>query len=137
MIGNRDAKDATGRLSRQKPKKGFLSPPMQPHRYMLEQGQVDQSLVPRNAETVSLGSDQKAEQATYDILHECLEQIAANKTVVQDLGDLEGPHQLRVGLRRLRSAIAALSIVVDSPENDATGAGGPMAWPGGREVARY
>src|SRR5262245_2794501 len=106
---------------------------MQPHRYMLEQDQVDHSLMPRNAETVSLGPGQQAEQATYHILHECLEQIAANKAVVQGLADPEGPHQLRVGLRRLRSAIAALSIVVDSPEM--TRLGQEARWLG-REVGK-
>ena len=89
---------------------------MQSRRQMLEQDQVVQSLAPRNAEVIALETDQRAEQATCDILRECLEQIAANKAVVQDLADPEGPHQLRVGLRRLRSAIAALSTVVDSPE---------------------
>ena len=61
---------------------------------MLEQDQVDQSLVPRNAEMIALAPDQQAEQGTYDILHECLEQIGANMAVAQVLADPEGPHQL-------------------------------------------
>jgi triphosphatase len=89
---------------------------MQSRRHMLEQDQVVQSLAPRNAEVIALETDQRAEQATYDILRECLAQITANMAVVQGLPDPEGPHQLRVGLRRLRTAFAALSTVLDSPE---------------------
>src|SRR5262245_49175209 len=83
-----------GILSREKPK--FTCPSMQSRRYMLEQNQVDPPLAPRNAEMVSLDPDQQAEQATYDILLECLQQIAANVAVVKDLADPEGPHQLRI-----------------------------------------
>src|SRR5262245_55778136 len=106
---------------------------MQPHRYMLKQGQVDHSLMPRNAETVSLGPGQQAEQATYHILHECHQQIATNIAVVQNLPDPEGPHQLRIGLRRLRSAFAALSTALDSPEM--TRLGEEARWLG-QEVGR-
>jgi CHAD domain-containing protein len=37
-------------------------------------------------------------------------------TVVQKLDDPEGPHQLRIGLRRLRSAFSVFSSVLKSPE---------------------
>src|SRR5262245_66516897 len=94
---------------------------MKPRRYMLEQDQADQSLAPRNTAMVSFGPDQQAEQATCDILHECLEQIVANVAVVKDLADPEGPHQLRIGLRRLRSAFAALSSVLKSLEMERLG----------------
>src|SRR5262245_43664124 len=47
---------------------------MQSRRYMLEQDQVDQSLVPRNAEMIALAPDQQAEQATYDIFIDYLRQ---------------------------------------------------------------
>jgi triphosphatase len=86
---------------------------MQSRDYMLQQ---DPTVAPRNAEMVCLDPDQHADQATYDIFHECLEQIAANMTVAQNLANPEGAHQLRVGLRRLRSAFAALSAVLKSPE---------------------
>jgi triphosphatase len=89
---------------------------MQSRRHMLEQDQVVQSLAPRNAEVIALETNQRTEQATCDILRECLVQITTNMAVVQGLPDPEGPHQLRVGLRRLRSAFAALSTVLDSPE---------------------
>jgi CHAD domain-containing protein len=106
---------------------------MQSGRHMLEQHQAVQSLAPRNAEVIALETDQRAEQGTSDILHECLAQITANIAVVQGLADLEGPHQLRVGLRRLRSAFAALSTVLDSPEM--TRLGQEARWLG-QEVGR-
>ena len=69
------------------------------------EGRVDAPLVPRNAETVPLVREQSAETAARDVLRECFEQIAANAAVVQGHDDHEGPHQLRIGLRRLRSAL--------------------------------
>jgi CHAD domain-containing protein len=39
------------------------------------------------------------------ILRSCLDQIAANRDATLALDDPEGPHQMRVGLRRLRSAL--------------------------------
>ena len=41
-----------------------------------------------------------------DILRDCLAQIATNMVVVAETTAIEGPHQLRVGLRRLRTAFA-------------------------------
>jgi inorganic triphosphatase YgiF len=85
--------------------------------YLLaEQGLVDPPLQPRNAGEVALQPAQIAEQAARDILRECFDQIAMNMTVVQKLDDSEGPHQLRIGLRRLRSAFSVFSGVLASPE---------------------
>ena len=41
-----------------------------------------------------------------DVLRDCHAQIAANLVVVAGSTEPEGPHQLRVGLRRLRTAFA-------------------------------
>jgi triphosphatase len=106
---------------------------VQSRRHMLEQDQVVQSLAPRNAEVIALETHQRAEQATYDILRECLAQITANMAVVQGLPDPEGPHQLRVGLRRLRTAFTALWTALDSPEM--TRLGQEARWLG-QEVGR-
>jgi inorganic triphosphatase YgiF len=85
--------------------------------YLLAEGApIDLPLAPRNAETIALDPAQVAEQAARDILRECVEQIATNMVVVRELADPEGPHQLRVGLRRLRSASSVLSPVLQSPE---------------------
>ena len=85
--------------------------------YLLaKEGLIEQPLAPRNAKAVALDPAQIAEQAARDILRECLDQIATNMVVVRELADPEGPHQLRVGLRRLRSASSVFSQVLQSPE---------------------
>lgn len=85
--------------------------------YLLaEQGYIDPPILPRNAEDVALDAAQLAEAAARDILRECLDQIAANVAVVGRLDAAEGPHQLRVGLRRLRSAFLVFAPVLRSPE---------------------
>lgn len=85
--------------------------------YLLaEQGYIEPPLTPRNAEAVALEAGQTAETAARDVLRECVDQVAANVEVVSRLDDPEGPHQLRVGLRRLRSAFAVFAPVLDSPE---------------------
>jgi len=85
--------------------------------YLLaEEGRIEPELAPRNALVVALDSAQTTEQAARDILRECFDQIATNITVVRALDDPEGPHQLRVGLRRLRSAFSIFSSVLTCPE---------------------
>lgn len=85
--------------------------------YLLaEEGRIDLPLSPRNAENLSLGPALTAEQAARDVLRECLDQIAVNVPVVRQLDDVEGPHQLRIGLRRLRSAFSVFAPVLRSPE---------------------
>ena len=85
--------------------------------YLLaEKGEIDQPLAPRKAVAVALDPDQIAEQAARDVLRECLDQIASNILVVRKLDGPEGPHQLRIGLRRLRSAFVAFAPVLESPE---------------------
>ena len=85
--------------------------------YLLaEEGRIDLPLAPRNAHDVALDPAQTTEQAARDILRECLDQIATNVLVVRQLDDVEGPHQLRIGLRRLRSAFSVYGPVLQSPE---------------------
>src|SRR5215813_8901194 len=80
------------------------------------EGRIDPPLAPRKAEAIALDPTQTAEQAARDILRECFDQITANMVVVQKMDDPEGPHQLRVGLRRLRSAFSVFTLVLQSPE---------------------
>jgi len=85
--------------------------------YLLaEEGRVEPVLAPRNAKAVPLDPAQTVEQAARDILRECFDQIATNIAVVQALDDPEGPHQLRIGLRRLRSAFSVFRSVFSCPE---------------------
>ncbi|MEM7500090.1 MAG: CHAD domain-containing protein [Pseudomonadota bacterium] len=61
--------------------------------------------VPRNAERPAIAKNASVEAAGREILAECFAQIVANVEAVAAGDDAEGPHQLRIGLRRLRSAL--------------------------------
>jgi len=73
---------------------------------------------PRKAAAVALTRDQTAETAARDVLRECLDQIAANVDAVRASDAVEGPHQLRVGLRRLRAAFDVFGPVLAGPALD-------------------
>jgi len=102
--------------------------------YLLaEQGWIDPPLAPRNAMAVAISPTQIAEHAARDVLRECFDQVASNAVVIRKLDDAEGPHQLRIGLRRLRSAFCVFSAVLQSPEM--TRLNGEARWLG-QEVGR-
>ncbi|MEO1721473.1 MAG: CYTH and CHAD domain-containing protein [Pseudomonadota bacterium] len=61
--------------------------------------------LPRLAEAPEIGAGASVEDAGREILAECFAQISANAEAVLAVDDPEGPHQLRIGLRRLRSAL--------------------------------
>ncbi|MTH98186.1 CYTH and CHAD domain-containing protein [Roseibium sp. RKSG952] len=67
-------------------------------------GETDDQKLPKLADEIGLLADETVELAYRQILRSCLGQIAHNRMVMLESGDPEGPHQLRVGLRRLRSA---------------------------------
>ena len=69
-------------------------------------GAVDTRIKPRSAGTVALDGEATVEAVASDTLRDCLAQVATNTVVVEDSEAIEGPHQLRVGLRRLRTAFA-------------------------------
>ncbi len=67
------------------------------------------------AAPVALKPSQTTESAAASVLRGCLDQIAGNAAAAA-LGDApEGPHQLRVGLRRLRTAAAVFGPVLGGP----------------------
>ncbi|MCD6030984.1 MAG: hypothetical protein K0S78_3158, partial [Thermomicrobiales bacterium] len=85
--------------------------------YLLaEQGLIEPPLAPRKAIAVVIDGDELAEQAALAILRECFDQIATNVLVARKLEAAEGPHQLRIGLRRLRCAFSVCAPILDSPE---------------------
>lgn len=85
--------------------------------YMLaETGKVQSDPLPRNAKAVPLSADMTSEIAARDVLRECFEQISANIDVVLFTDAPEGPHQLRIGLRRLRAAFGMFRPVIGHPE---------------------
>ncbi|MCA8878810.1 MAG: CHAD domain-containing protein [Rhodobacteraceae bacterium] len=83
---------------------------------LAREGRIVRPMAPRNAATVPLSADQSAETAARDVLRECFDQVAHNVEVVRALDDPEGPHQLRVGLRRLRSAFLVFGDTICHPE---------------------
>jgi inorganic triphosphatase YgiF len=86
--------------------------------YMLaETGRIAPPIAPRTARRVEIAPDQSSETAARDILRECFDQVATNVLATRRIDDPEGPHQLRVGLRRLRSALSALRPVVGGAES--------------------
>lgn len=82
--------------------------------YRLCSGQTNvvpepQGYVPPDIYCGSTATDAFAAQ-----LRACARQIAHNWKVVLDSNAVEGPHQLRIGLRRLRSVLRAYRTTVDS-----------------------
>lgn len=59
---------------------------------------------PRKAGTIPVDPEATVETVVRDILRDCQAQVAANMAEVMETDAVEGPHQLRIGLRRLRTA---------------------------------
>ena len=82
---------------------------------LVDEGVVVVPVKPRNAVDVALRAEMTTEEAARDVMAECLEQIAANMTAVRLIEDPESAHQLRVGLRRLRSAFSVFKPILEGP----------------------
>ncbi|HLH92934.1 MAG TPA: CHAD domain-containing protein [Xanthobacteraceae bacterium] len=67
------------------------------------------------AQTITLDRDMSSGAAFRAIALGCLHHLAANEAAVRG-HDSEGVHQMRVGLRRLRAAIAVFSDLLDDDE---------------------
>jgi inorganic triphosphatase YgiF len=65
------------------------------------------------ARTAALRKNMRADEALRHIGWECLAQLQGNHDMVLHGEDVEGVHQMRVALRRLRSAIAVFSDVAE------------------------
>lgn len=78
---------------------------------------------PRTAGKLHYDHTATVETVARDVLRDCFSQISANLVMVAASDDIEGPHQLRVGLRRLRTAIsvfgASLGVEAIAPVADA------------------
>lgn len=85
--------------------------------YMLaSHGYIEPPLSPRLAAPVALVPKQTVEEAILDTLRECMVQISANALVTCGIESPEGPHQLRIGLRRLRSMFSVFGSVMTGPD---------------------
>ncbi len=77
--------------------------------------QETEVIEPLYAREVALKSRDPAREAFARIFQSAAEQIIANQRVVLETGAVEGVHQLRVGLTRLRAALRALKPYDDAP----------------------
>ena len=82
---------------------------------LAQTGRFDPPAEVRKARPVSLKKNMTSEAAAIGILRECAAQIAANFDAVRQLSSIDGPHQLRIGLRRLRSSLLVFRPVIESP----------------------
>lgn len=89
---------------------------------LAEEGFIEPPIHPRGAQAASVEKGQTVEQAAGAVLRECLDQVAVNVLAARDLDDPEAVHQLRVGLRRLRSALRVFSGPLAGPAIAALGA---------------
>lgn len=74
---------------------------------------LGQDEAPCNAGTISLDATMSVEDAYQHILRSCIDQISAARMVCLTSADNEGPHQLRIGFRRLRTAFKLFRPVLD------------------------
>lgn len=78
--------------------------------------QAPQPSMPVKAVWPELSGETSVEQGFEAIVHNCLSQVEANEAAVEQ-GDPEGVHQMRVGLRRLRSALRLFDEVIHCPDD--------------------
>ncbi|SMH52652.1 CYTH and CHAD domain-containing protein [Azospirillum agricola] len=81
--------------------------------YALAAGGADAAV---KADKLRLDSDTTVEGAVGRIMRACLAHLAANEAATLNGDDPEGVHQMRVALRRLRSAIALFRPFVPGPQ---------------------
>jgi inorganic triphosphatase YgiF len=83
--------------------------------YGLALGKANGRVEPHRAELPQLTSDLTCAEAFDLVMRQATEQIAANRTAVLESEDPDAAHQLRIGLRRLRSALLAFRPLNDTP----------------------
>ena len=75
--------------------------------YQLARGEgPPPAIAPRRAGVLAYGPEATVETVARDAIRDCLAQIAENMAVVALSDAVEGPHQLRIGLRRLRTVFS-------------------------------
>ncbi len=77
---------------------------------------------PVRSDAVSLAPAMSSDDAFQTIARSCVGQILANQPAVADGRDPEGVHQMRVGVRRLRSAMALFSPILAGVETESIAA---------------
>ena len=80
--------------------------------YALATGKLDRV---RKAEPVPLREDMSAAEAFRAVAHACLRQMRINEDILLKGRDVDALHQMRVSIRRLRSAFSLFGDLVDDP----------------------
>ena len=83
--------------------------------YSLALGKTNGQTAPQRAEQPLLRAGQTCGEALALIVRSSADQIAANRRAVLETEDPAAAHQLRIGLRRLRSALRAFRPLCDTP----------------------
>ena len=83
--------------------------------YNLLLGREDENVVPQRAVHPALRGDEACADALSLFVGSARSQIIVNRRAVLETDDPEGAHQLRIGLRRLRSALRAFRPLDDTP----------------------
>ncbi len=65
---------------------------------------INEAKPPSKSRPIHIASEQSLNQVVRQIFLNCLDQALANESSVLYIDDIEGVHQMRVGLRRLRAA---------------------------------
>jgi triphosphatase len=82
--------------------------------YDLATGRSKDAPCPARAQNVELAEGATCREALALFVQSATQQIIANRCVVLETDDPEGAHQLRIGLRRLRSALWAFHPLIDT-----------------------
>jgi len=85
------------------------------YRLLLKTPEARPEITPVKARQPDVKTGQSCGVAFGQIFRSAAEQIINNRTAVLETDQAEGPHQLRVGLTRLRAAHRALKARLDSP----------------------
>jgi inorganic triphosphatase YgiF len=83
--------------------------------YSLAPGRANASIEPHRVEQPQLRAGQTCLEAFVLIVQSTAAQITANRHAVLETEDPAAAHQLRIGLRRLRSALSAFRPLADTP----------------------
>jgi inorganic triphosphatase YgiF len=79
---------------------------------------LGRSAAPQRGRKAALQPESTLDDALAAILASCIEQIAANEPAARAGADPEGVHQMRVGVRRLRSALALFRPLLPLAESE-------------------
>jgi inorganic triphosphatase YgiF len=83
--------------------------------YDLAMGRSSTALRPVQGKLIPLDGSDTCRQAFAAIVSSAASQIRDNRRVVLETEEPEGAHQLRIGIRRLRSALRAFRPLIDTP----------------------